>query len=103
MKSRHPVRNRAIVALASAGLTVSEIVELQVETSSLRGTEFQFRAEGRLLSVRLVGEAAGAVGDLLELREGSQGPLFRSERGKKLSPQGIRHILWLSSTSRATA
>ena len=96
-KSRHPVRNRAIVALAAAGVTVAELAELRVEHSSLRGTEFHFKAAGRLLSVPLARDAAAAVGDLLELREGNQGPLFRSERGRKFSLQGIRHILWLST------
>lgn len=99
-RCRHPVRNRAIVALAESGLTVSELVELRVAEASLEGREFRFQTSGRVLSVVLGREAAAAVADLLELRDGDEGPLLVSERRGKLSAQGIRHILLAQPAAR---
>lgn len=92
------VRDGAIIALAYAcGLRRAEISALDLEDYNLDEDSLKVIGKGR--KERLVYPEAGtqaALADWLTLRGSDPGPLFwsrRLDRGKRLSPQAIYHLI----------
>lgn len=87
-------RNRAMAELSyGSGLRLCEIMALDVEDVDREKAEAYLAGKGgKTRIVPLTAKAVAAVWEYLELRKTMRGPLFLSNRGRRLRPVSVGYV-----------